>query len=208
MRASGRNEHAATRTGPDDSISVRGLPVLPTFLGTPDRLERQEVELSCQDVEELLRAVMAVRPHIETRRNHHLEAGHDGAVRRGDLEGDLLRLGDQLPALTGRDDEAAHAIRILAVRTKSRSMFLGTSAVQLPTAISAVMPGPKPATIPVAPGIRVFSSNSLRSASSTTAPAILPYSGKVAQLCRNILRSTSRSLPRSSRIRGPPAWTT
>src|SRR4051794_7842334 len=101
MRASGRNEHAATRSCTDGSISTGRFPVMPRFLCTFDRLKRQDVELSFQDIEELFRAAMGMRTDIETGRHNHLETGYRGAVRRSDLEGNFLRFCDQLPTLTG-----------------------------------------------------------------------------------------------------------
>ncbi len=55
----------------------------------------------------------------------------------------------------------------------------------VPSAISAVMPGPKPASRPRCPSSADASSNMRARASSTTALAMLPYSVSVARLNRN-----------------------
>src|ERR1022692_1714518 len=120
VRTSGRNEHAATRTSADGSISVGRFPVLPRFLYTFDWLKRADLAFSRQDVKELCGAVMSMRPNIEPRRNKHLETRCKGAVRTGDLEGNFLRFGNELTTLTRWNDQAVHAIRLLVGYVKSR----------------------------------------------------------------------------------------
>lgn len=88
------------------------------------------------------------------------------------------------------------------------AVFFGAAGtVQCPSATSAVMPGPNPAIRPLARCSTPPSSNSRPSASRTTALAMFPYSVSVARLNRNASGGTPRYLQRSSRMRGPPAWT-
>src|ERR1700678_1532368 len=115
VRASARNEHAAPRPCADDSISIGRFPVLPRFLYALDWLERADLEFPIQDVEELFRAVMRMRPNIEARRDQHLETRGKGALCPGGLEGDFLRLRNELSPLARWNDQAVHAICLLIV---------------------------------------------------------------------------------------------
>src|SRR5580700_11519271 len=78
VRTPGRNEHAATRARAHCPVSVGRFPVLPGFLYARDRLECADLEFSFQDIEELFRVCVSMRPDIETGRNHHLETRRKG----------------------------------------------------------------------------------------------------------------------------------
>lgn len=87
-----------------------------------------------------------------------------------------------------------------SVRTRTQAAW---SKGQVPRQISAVTPGPiRPATPRGSRG-PTPRQTSRASASSTTAPALLPYSVSVARLNRKASGGTPRKRLRSARMRGP-----
>jgi hypothetical protein len=91
----------AARSGAEGTLTAVAPPFLPVVRSPLARLERQQVQLAVQQVEQLLGVRVDVRPHIEPGRHDDLEARRDTRVAAGDLEGDLLRTGHQTPPPTG-----------------------------------------------------------------------------------------------------------
>ena len=95
----------------------------------------------------------------------------------------------------------------MAPDATSRSLSEALFAVQRPSEISAVIPGPNPAISPVPDRGTCPSSNRRSNASKTTALAMFPYSVSVALLN---LKVSGRHVQEAGQVvqdPGPPAWT-
>jgi hypothetical protein len=81
------HEHESARPAAQEALAGAGLPVVPVWHGTVERLKGQDIEFALDYIEQLLAVRVDVRPHVEARTDHHFERRRQRRVISGDLDG-------------------------------------------------------------------------------------------------------------------------
>jgi hypothetical protein len=95
----------AARAAADHARATRRLPGCPVTRRRGPRLEREQVELALEDVEQFLAGAMDVCADVKARRHDDLERRRQGGVAAGHLERGLKAAACDKPAGARRQHE-------------------------------------------------------------------------------------------------------